>query len=78
MFPEYADLIPQLTTRDRQFAAMLDKHRELDRKLQAIDAGQCDVQSSVLFLDVLSHMERVGNHLLNIAERAGAILEEVR
>ena len=39
MFPEYADLIPQLTTRDRQFAAMLDKHRELDRKLQAIDAG---------------------------------------
>jgi uncharacterized protein YdcH (DUF465 family) len=39
MFPEYADLIPQLTTRDRQFAALLDKHRELDRKLQAIDAG---------------------------------------
>lgn len=39
MFPEYADLIPQLKTRDRQFAALLDKHKALDRKLQAIDAG---------------------------------------
>jgi len=49
-----------------------------DSHVHRLDAGQCDVQSSVLFLDVLSHMERVGNHLLNIAERAGAILEEVR
>ena len=39
MFPEYADLIPELMTRDRRFAALLDKHKDLDRKLRAIDAG---------------------------------------
>ncbi len=39
MFPEYANLISHLKTRDRQFAALLDKHKELDRKLLAIEAG---------------------------------------
>ncbi|MBW7866030.1 MAG: Na/Pi cotransporter family protein [Candidatus Hydrogenedentes bacterium] len=49
-----------------------------DNHVKRLDAGECDVQASVLFLDILSHMERAGHHLLNIAERAGAILEEVR
>lgn len=68
--------IEQATKAHEELTEMLRKCT--DSHVHRLDAGQCDVQSSVLFLDVLSHMERVGNHLLNIAERAGAILEEVR
>lgn len=39
MFPEYTDLIFRLKTSDRQFASLLEKHKELDRKLQDIEAG---------------------------------------
>lgn len=47
-------------------------------KVKRLDAGQVSVQGSVVFLDVLAHLERVGDHLVNIAERAGSILEVVR
>ncbi len=49
-----------------------------DAHVVRLDEGRCDVQGSVFYLDVLGHVERVGDHLLNIAERAGAILQEVR
>lgn len=39
MFPEYADLTSQLKASDRQFARMFEKHKELNHKLQAIEAG---------------------------------------
>ncbi len=38
--------------------------------LGRIESNQCNVASGVLFLDVLSHLERVTDHLVNIAERA--------
>jgi Na/Pi-cotransporter len=38
-----------------------------------LEREECDVQTGVLFLDFLAHLERVGDHLLNIAERAGVI-----
>jgi phosphate:Na+ symporter len=40
-----------------------------------LEAGDCDVQSGVIFLDLLGHLERVGDHLLNIAERAGTVIQ---
>ena len=39
MFPEYADLMPRLKASNRQFASLLEKHKELDRTLQAMDSG---------------------------------------
>ncbi len=46
-----------------------------DGHVDRLGADKCDVQSGVVFLDFLSHLERVGDHLTNIAERAGRITE---
>ncbi|MCP4645533.1 MAG: Na/Pi cotransporter family protein [bacterium] len=40
-----------------------------------LEAGQCSVQAGVIFLDVMAHLERVGDHLTNIAERAGRVTQ---
>ncbi len=48
-----------------------------DAHVQRLEAGQCQVQSGVIFLDLVAHLERVGDHLSNIAERAGRITQVV-
>ncbi len=49
-----------------------------ENHVKRLEAGACHVQAGVIFLDALGHLERVGDHLVNIAERAGAILEVTR
>ena len=39
-----------------------------------LERGEAEVQAGVIFLDVLGHLERVGDHLANVAERAGIIV----
>lgn len=41
-----------------------------DANVKRIDEGICDVQAGVIYLDALTHFERVAQHLLNIGERA--------
>jgi phosphate:Na+ symporter len=43
--------------------------------VRRLESGKCEVQAGVIFLDFMAHLERVGDHLLNIGERAGKILE---
>lgn len=49
--------------------------RLTDKHVERLDAGQCHVQAGVIYLDVVAHIERVGDHLLNIAERADKIAQ---
>jgi len=46
-----------------------------DSHLKGLEQRKGDVQAGVIFLDFLGHLERVGDHLTNIAERAGRIMQ---
>ncbi len=48
--------------------------RLTDEHVFRLDSGTGDVQVGVIYLDALAHLERVGDHLVNIAERSGQIL----
>lgn len=39
-----------------------------------LESEECDIQTGVIFLDFIGHMERIAHHLLNIAERAGMVI----
>ncbi len=41
-----------------------------DLHVERLDQGHCNIQAGVIYLDAFAHLERVGSHLLNIAERA--------
>ena len=43
-----------------------------------LEHGECDVQAGVIFLDLMAHLERVGDHLTNIAERAGKLIQVMK
>ncbi len=43
--------------------------------VRRLEAQTCEVQAGVVFLDFIAHLERVGDHLVNIAERAGRIMQ---
>lgn len=68
-----------ITTAIKTEAELTALTKELtDRHIERLDEGKCDVQAGVIFLDALAHLERVGDHLLNIAERTEAILHVMR
>ncbi len=45
--------------------------------VKRIDDDACDVQAGVAHLDALNHLQRVSEHLLNIAERAVVIVKVI-
>ena len=48
--------------------------RELrDKHIQRLSKGKCTPESGIIFLDMLSNMERIADHADNIA---GYVLEE--
>ncbi|MBL7648629.1 MAG: Na/Pi cotransporter family protein [Candidatus Hydrogenedentes bacterium] len=49
--------------------------RLTDEHVRRLDEGNRDVQTGVIYLDALAHLERVGDHLVNIAERSARVLK---
>ena len=39
MFPEYRELISQLIERDHHFLQLINKHTEMNRRVEAMEAG---------------------------------------
>ncbi|MDY0001338.1 MAG: Na/Pi cotransporter family protein [Polyangia bacterium] len=37
--------------------------------VERLESGSCEVQAGVIFLDVIQNLEKIGDHLTNIAER---------
>ena len=58
---------------DERLTALMK--RLTDEHVKRLDEGTCDVQVGVVYLDALAHLERVGDHLVNIAERAAKIMQ---
>ena len=49
-------------------------HRKLTANhLKRLEAGQCSPNATILFLDSIGNIERIGDHLLNIAQRINFI-----
>ena len=49
-------------------------HRKLTANhMKRLEAGQCSPNATILFLDVIGNIERIGDHLLNIAQRINFI-----
>ncbi len=49
-----------------------------ENHVRRLDTGECSVKAGVVFLDALGHLERVSDHIVNIAERAEIILNVIR
>ncbi|MCX8064852.1 MAG: Na/Pi cotransporter family protein [Candidatus Hydrogenedentes bacterium] len=49
-----------------------------ENHVHRLDKGECSVKAGVIFLDALGHLERVSDHVVNIAERAEIIVTVVR
>lgn len=48
--------------------------RVSENHVRRLETEECDIQSGVFFLDYIAHLERIANHLVNIAERAGLVI----
>jgi len=75
-------VVEALETGDKRKAASIipmdDVLDELERNLrsrhiQRLNKGICYPASGVVFLDMLSHLERIGDHAVNIAEEIMAV-----
>ena len=51
--------------------------RFTENHVHRLEIGECSVKAGVIYLDILAHIERVSDHIVNIAERAEIILAVV-
>jgi phosphate:Na+ symporter len=44
------------------------RDRLKDNHVKRLEQGQCNVLSGVVFLDTISNLEKIGDHLTNVAQ----------
>jgi len=80
---QFEDVIRTIEKRDPVSAdkalKLEEAINELDRDLhdghvRRLEAGECDTQAGVIFLDLVANLEKVGDHLTNIAERVRMVI----
>lgn len=49
-----------------------------ENHVHRLDKGECSVKAGVIFLDIIAHLERVSDHIVNIAERTELILSVIK
>lgn len=61
-----------------QLEARIDELQKTYREshIRRLNAGKCTALASILFLDLLSNMERVGDHSKNIADTVTGVVDE--
>jgi len=71
---------------ERRQSALADKALKIEEVINRLDhdlhsrhvgrleAGKCDAQAGVIFLDIVANLEKVGDHLTNIAERIRTVI----
>ena len=80
---QFQNVVGAIEKRDTSLADKALKLEEvinqLDRDLhnghvQRLEAGECDTQAGVIFLDLVANFEKVGDHLTNVAERIRLVI----
>ncbi len=64
--------VERVLAKEEEITAFMQRASE--GHVARLETGSCNVQMGVIFLDFLAHLERVGDHLANIAERAGSFI----
>ena len=60
-----AGLLPQIDQMEEEVDAM--RKRLIDRHIQRLNQGECRAESSGVFINLVSNLERLGDHLTYIA-----------
>jgi phosphate:Na+ symporter len=66
-FENHKEAVLDAQKLQRQLVEMVEQSQQghIDR----LEQGTCSVNSGILFMDILSHMERISEHLANIVKR---------
>ena len=64
------ELLPRINRVEEELDAM--RRRLIDRHIQRLNQGECRAESSGVFINMVSNLERLGDHLTYIANTVRA------
>ena len=70
--PGNETLLGEVAKDEQRIDDMEERYREFQTK--RLQAGECQAETSLIFSELLTDFERIGDHALNIAEQYQQIL----